>query len=43
MMETMVRSANITLTGILSHESALKNGEIMRLPDWSFTRTASPV
>ncbi len=32
-----VQSANITLTGILSHESALKNGEIVRLPDWSFT------
>ncbi len=32
-----VQSANITLTGILSHESALKNGELVRLPDWSFT------
>jgi len=32
-----VQSANITLTGILSHESALRNGEIVHLPDWSFT------
>lgn len=32
-----VQSANITLTGILAHESALKNGEIVRLPEWSFT------
>ncbi|MEO0447843.1 MAG: gfo/Idh/MocA family oxidoreductase, partial [Verrucomicrobiota bacterium] len=30
-----VQSANITLTGILSHESALKGGEIIRLPEWS--------
>ena len=30
-----VQSANITLTGILSHESALKNGELIRLPEWS--------
>lgn len=32
-----VQSANITLTGILAHESALKNGEIIQLPEWSFT------
>lgn len=31
------QSANITLTGILSHESALKGGELIRLPDWSFS------
>ena len=30
-----VQSANMTLTGILAHESALKNGEIIRLPEWS--------
>ena len=30
-----VQSANITLTGILSHESALKGGEIIKLPEWS--------
>ena len=32
-----VQSANITLTGILAHESALKGGELIRLPDWSMT------
>ena len=32
-----VQSANITLTGILAHESALRGGEIIRLPDWSLT------
>ncbi len=32
-----VQSANITLTGILAHESALKGGEIVRLPDWSWS------
>jgi predicted dehydrogenase len=36
-----VQSANITLTGILAHESALKNGELVRLPDWSFTSQPS--
>jgi len=30
-----VESANITCTGILAHESALKGGEIMKLPSWS--------
>ncbi len=30
-----VESANITCTGILAHESALKGGEIMNLPSWS--------
>lgn len=29
------QSANITCTGILAHESAMKGGEIIRLPDWS--------
>lgn len=33
-----VQSANITLCGILSHESALEGGEIKRLPDWSLSR-----
>ena len=32
-----VQSANITLTGILSHESALKGGELVRLPEWSLS------
>ena len=32
-----VQSANITLCGILAHESALKGGELMRLPEWSLT------
>ena len=30
-----VESANITCTGILAHESALKGGEIVRLPEWT--------
>ena len=34
-----VQSANITLTGILSHESAQKGGEIVRLPEWSLTNS----
>ena len=32
-----VQSANITLTGILSHQSALQDGAIMFLPEWSLT------
>lgn len=31
-----VQAANITCSGILSHESALKGGEIVRLPEWTF-------
>jgi predicted dehydrogenase len=31
-----VESANITLTGILAHESALKGGERINLPEWSW-------
>ncbi|MFT6994095.1 MAG: hypothetical protein ACJA1P_002439, partial [Maribacter sp.] len=31
------QSANITCVGILSHESALKGGEIIRLPEFTFT------
>ncbi len=30
-----VQSANITLTGILAHESAQRNGEVIPLPQWS--------
>lgn len=30
-----VESANITLTGILAHESALQGGKILKLPEWS--------
>ena len=30
-----VQSANWTCVGILAHESALKGGEIVRLPEWS--------
>jgi len=31
------QSANWTCTGILAHESALKGGAIMKLPEWSFS------
>lgn len=31
-----VQSANITCVGILAHESALKGGEIIKLPDFTF-------
>lgn len=31
------QSANITCVGILAHESALKGGEIIRLPEFTFT------
>jgi len=30
-----VTAANMTLTGILSHESAKRGGELIRLPEWS--------
>jgi hypothetical protein len=30
-----VQSANITLTGILAHQSALQGGIPLRLPEWS--------
>jgi predicted dehydrogenase len=30
-----VESANITCTGICAHDSALKGGELIRLPEWS--------
>ncbi|MEM7602899.1 MAG: Gfo/Idh/MocA family oxidoreductase [Verrucomicrobiota bacterium] len=32
-----IQSANITLTGILSHESALEGGAIKHLPEWSLS------
>lgn len=32
-----IQAANWTCTGILAHESALRNGESMRLPEWSFS------
>ncbi len=30
-----IESANITCTGILAHESAMKGGELIRLPEWT--------
>ena len=30
-----VESANITCTGILAHDSAMKGGELIRLPEWT--------
>ncbi len=30
-----IESANITLTGILAHESALQGGKLIKLPEWS--------
>lgn len=33
-----VKAANITCSGILSHRSALKGGEIVYLPEWCFER-----
>jgi len=32
-----IQAANWTCTGILAHESALRGGEPMRLPEWTFT------
>jgi predicted dehydrogenase len=32
------QSANITCVGIIAHESAMKGGEIMRLPDFTFIK-----
>ena len=31
------QSANWTCTGLLAHESAMKGGVIMKLPEWSFS------
>lgn len=36
-----VQSANITCVGILAHESAMKGGEIIRLPDFTFSKTTN--
>jgi len=33
-----IQAANWTCTGILAHESAMKGGEPMRLPEWTFSR-----
>jgi len=30
------QSANMTCVGILAHESALRGGEIMKLPEFTF-------
>jgi predicted dehydrogenase len=32
-----IQAANWTCTGILAHESALRGGEPMRLPEWTYT------
>ena len=32
------QSANITCVGILAHESAMKGGEIIQLPEWTFKK-----
>ena len=37
------QSANITCVGILAHESAMKGGEIMRLPEFTFSMAGSQV
>ena len=37
-----VQAANITCAGILSHESALRGGEKLHLPDWTFVPGNEP-
>jgi predicted dehydrogenase len=37
-----VQAANITCAGILSHESALRGGERMDLPEWTFSEDNRP-
>lgn len=32
-----VQSANITMTGILAHESAKRGGELIKLPEWTLS------
>jgi hypothetical protein len=32
------QSANITCVGIIAHESAMKGGKIMRLPEFTFQK-----
>jgi len=36
-----IESANITCVGILAHQSALNGGEIIRLPDFTFSNSES--
>jgi predicted dehydrogenase len=38
-----VQAANITCAGILSHESALRGGELLPLPDWTFVPGNEPL
>jgi predicted dehydrogenase len=38
-----VQAANITCSGILSHESALRGGERMDLPEWTFMPDNQPL
>ncbi len=38
-----VQAANITCTGILSHESALQGGRRIALPDWTLSDDSEPV
>jgi predicted dehydrogenase len=33
-----VQSANMTCVGILAHQSALKGGQVIKLPPWTFTK-----
>ena len=37
-----VQAANITCAGILSHESALRGGELIELPDWTLVPGNEP-
>lgn len=37
------QSANITCVGILAHDSAMKNGEIIRLPNFTLSEKLKPV
>ncbi len=37
-----VQSANWTCVGILAHDSAMRGGEIIRLPEWSLTQAPAP-
>jgi predicted dehydrogenase len=38
-----VQAANITCAGILSHESALRGGELMTLPEWTLVPGNEPL
>jgi predicted dehydrogenase len=38
-----VQAANITCAGILSHESALRDGEVLPLPEWTFMPGNEPL